>query len=94
MTELEYKKNFIAKHADSDWKVSTSPMDQYDGYTKVYLFEDGAQMHEVISVAYETVHIEYEVRGIKFAEDKEVKLLRTEMWNSDDSRSVFFYEKY
>ena len=30
MTSLEYKRNFIKKHQKADWKVETSPMDEYD----------------------------------------------------------------
>lgn len=93
MTSLEYKRNFIKKHQKADWKVETSPMDEYDRYFKIYIFSDGAQLTEVNEPVWEEVEIEYEVRGVKFAEKKSVKLFRTEIWTTE-SASVYFYEKY
>lgn len=90
MTLNEYKKNFIKKHSKADWKVDTSSMDQHGTYTKTYSFSDGAQMIEVNGPCYEEV--EFEVKGVKFKQT--VKLFRTEIWNTDDPKSVYFYEKF
>ena len=88
MTNHEYKMNFLKKHGD--WKVETSPMNEYGNYVKTYICEDGAQLTEVNGPHYETVT--FEVRGVKFTES--VKLFKTECWNTDDVKSVFWYEKF
>lgn len=93
MTEIEYKSAFIKKHRNADWKVVTSPMDEYDRYSKTYIFSDGAQMTEVNEPVWEEVEISYTVRGIEFHETKKVKLFRTEIWTTE-TPSIFFYEKY
>ena len=90
MTNSEYKKAFIRKHSKADWKVETSLMNEYGEYTKTYIFTDGAQLTEVNGPYYEKV--EFEVRGVKF--EQTVKLFRTECWNTDDAKSVFWYEKF
>jgi len=93
MTALQYKSSLIKKHNKADWKVETSPMDEYDRYSKTYIFSDGFQITEVNEPVWEEVEIEYEVRGVKFTEKKSVKLFRTEIW-STETASVYFYEKY
>ena len=90
MTNLEYKREFIRKHDKVDWNVTTSPIDENGKYVKTYTFEDGAQLIEVNEPYYENV--EFEVHGIKFTET--VKLFRTECWNTDDPKSVYWYEKF
>ena len=94
MTNNEYKLAFIRKHDKGDWHVDTSPMDEYGRYVKTYVFSDGAQLTEVNEPHYETALVEYEVRGVKFSETKTVKLFRTECWNTDDAKSVVWYEKF
>lgn len=94
MTYTEYKTNFIRKHSKSDWRVETSAMDENGKYYKLYIFDDGAQMTEVNEPFYEEVEVEFEARGIKFKKTETVKLFRTECWNTDDSHSYFFYEKF
>ena len=93
MTVLQYKKLWIANHNNVDWHVDTSPMDQYGRYVKTYTFEDGFQLTEVNEPAYETVELDYEVRGVKIHEFKTVKLFRTEIWTTESSSEVF-YEKF
>ena len=94
MTYLEYKRNFIKKHDDADWTVYTSPMDEYGQYVKNYVFTDGATLTEVNRPVYETVEVETEVKGIKVVIKQDVKLMETEAWNTDDAKSVKFYEKW
>jgi len=94
MTYLEYKRNFIKKHDDADWTVHTSPMDEYGQYVKNYVFTDGATLTEVNRPIYETVEVETEVKGIKVVIKQDVKLMETEAWNTDDAKSVKFYEKW
>lgn len=90
MTLLDYKNQFIAKHSEADWAVHTSPMDQYGQYVKTYVFTDGATMTEINRPVIETVQVE--VKGIMV--DVEVKLMETEIWNTDNAKSVKFYEKW
>ena len=93
MTALTYKSLWIKAHNKADWKVDTSSMDEYGRYVKTYTFTDGFQLIEVNEPSYEKVAIDYEVRGVKFHEVKEVKLFRTEIWTTE-SASEIFYEKF
>lgn len=93
MTALTYKGLWIKAHNKANWKVETSPMDEYGRYVKTYIFDDGFQLTEVNEPAYETVNLDYEVRGVKFHEEKQVKLFRTEIWTTESS-SELFYEKF
>lgn len=93
MNELQYKSLLIKSHNKADWKVETSPMDEYGRYVKTYIFSDGFQIIEVNEPAYEEVELDYEVRGVKFHEKKSVKLFRTEIWTTESSSEIF-YEKY
>lgn len=94
MTHAEYKAAFIKKHGKHDWHTETSSIDENGKYIKWYLFDDGAQITEVNEPYYEEVELTGEAHGIKFSTKQTVKFFRTECWNTDDSRSVFFYEKY
>lgn len=94
MTNLDYKRAFIQKHHKSDWHVNTSDMDEYGRYIKTYLFDDGAQLIEVNRPVNETVDVEVEVKGVKVTTKLTVRLMESECWNTDDSKSVFFYEKW
>ena len=93
-TYAEYKMDFIKKHRRADWTVETSGMDEYGKYYKTYNFTDGAQLFEVNRPVYEEVEAEVEVKGVKVVIKDTVKLFETEAWNTDDSRSVKFYEKW
>lgn len=86
---MEAKKSFIRKH-ESDWRVETSPMDKDGKYSKTYLFADGAQWIEVMRSVYRKVESEVEMVKVSF----DVKLFETEAWNTDDARSIFYYEKF
>lgn len=92
MTEAEYKRAFIKKHHKADWSVETSGMDQYGGYVKTYIFTDGAQMTQVNRPVWETVEAEVETKCGKVTISKDIKMMETELWNTDDATSVKFYE--
>ena len=94
MNYIDYKNEFIKRHNDSDWSVHTSPMDDYGQYVKNYIFTDGATLTEVNRPVYEMVEVEVEVKGGKVKIKQEVKVMETEVWNTDDSKSVKFYERW
>ena len=88
--EYTTKKNaFFEKHK-YDFRVSTSPMDVYGRYCKDYIFEDGASWHEVVSPTFESATTE--IKKVKI--NVEVKMLRTEFYNTDDATSNCYYEKF
>jgi hypothetical protein len=64
------------------------------GYVKTYVFGDGAVLTEVNRPVYETAKATTEVKGVKVVIEKEVKLMETEAWNTDDAKSVRFYEEW
>ena len=88
----EYKKAFIEKHGKSDWHVDTSPMDEYDSYHKTYIFDDGAQLTQVMRPVFRKAlaHVE----EVDIYVDVTVKLLEIECWNTDDATSYKWYEPY
>lgn len=90
MTYIEYKNAFIKKHNEADWTVHTSPMDEYGQYCKNYIFTDGAVLTEINRPVYETAEVE--VKGVKV--EVTIKLMETEAWNTDDAKSVKWYEKW
>lgn len=91
----EAKTAFISKHSKkSDWRVETSPMDQYGVYYKTYIFENGAIWYERMAPVWRKAEAEVEVEGIKIKIEKDVKLLETEFWNSDNATSRKYYEKF
>lgn len=56
---------------------------------KMVLFEDGATWYEVTEPIYETVVVD--VHGISV--ETQVKLYRTEIWDTEDQISRFLYER-
>ena len=94
MTEHEYKQAFIKKHSKADWRVETSSLDQYGGYVKTYIFTDGAVLTQVNRPVWETARVFTEVKGVDVVLEKDVKLMETECWNTDDATSVKWYEKW
>lgn len=94
MTINEYKRDFINKHRKADWTVATSPMDETGKYCKTYTFSDGAQLIEVNRPVWETVKTTVEVKGILVDIEEKVKLFETEAWNTDNAKSVKFYERW
>lgn len=94
MTYSEYKRNFIEKHKTADWTTETSPMRKDGTYVKTYVFSDGAVMTEVNRPVWRTAEAEVEVEGIKVTIKKDIKLFETEAWNTDNAKSVKFYELF
>ena len=86
--EYSKKKLEFLKEAD-DWKVETSPMDEYGTYVKTYICSNGNVLTEVNRPVYETVEVE--VKGVKVK--VQVKLFESEMF-SNKWGSVFTYEKF
>ena len=84
----EAKRSFFEKH-NYDFETSTSIMDQYGNYNKVYSFQDGAQWFEDMGPEY--VKQEIEVKRAKVT--VEVKMFRTEFWNTE-AGSKYYYEKF
>ena len=83
------KKAFFKQHKN-DFECVTSPMDAYGRYYKVYSFADGAQWFENMSPTYEIG-----TAMVKCVEVKvEVKMFRTEYYNTDDATSKYYYEKF
>ncbi len=92
MTLNEYKNAFIRRHSKSDWTVKTGGLDENGKYVKTYVFEDGAELTEVSDYVYEEHISEICTHGVTARFLNVVHLFRVECWNTDDSRSVFFYE--
>lgn len=84
----EQKITFLHKH--DDWQVETSPMDEYGVYRKTYVCEDGAQWFEVMAPVVKTAEVEV----CKVKTKVEIKMLSIEAWNTDDGRSIYYYEKF
>ena len=92
MTYNDYKKSFIEKHKNADWRVETSPMNEYDTYFKTYVFDDNAMMFEVSRPVYREVKAF--VKELNEHVSVTVKLLEIECWTTEDSTSVKFYERW
>lgn len=92
MTNHEYKKAFFARH-NHDWTVSTSALDEYDRYVKVYTCADGAQLTEVNGPEWMDVTITLSITGQQIKTDR-IKVFVTECWSTDDAHSVKWYEAY
>lgn len=91
LTTAEYAKEKISfLHRHNDWKVETSPMDEYGTYHKTYTCEDGAVWNEVIRPIWDSIYTE--VRKVKV--NIGIKLLETEGWNTDNAQSIYCYEKF
>ena len=82
------KQNFFSKHNKSDWRVDTSPMDEYGVYFKNYYFDDGAVWSERMEV--KTIPTEVEVKMVKVM--VEVELQEIEYWSTESS-SKYYYER-
>lgn len=90
LTNKEYaqKKIDFLNEAD-DWRVETSPMDEYGTYVKTYICNNGNLLTEVNRPIYETVDVE--VKGVKL--QTQVKLFESEMYSNKWS-SVYKYENF
>lgn len=92
VTYREYnseKTAFFEKHG-YDYKIDTTSMDEYGRYGKTYTFEDGATWYEAMGPSYEQVVVE--VRLVKIP--MSIKMFCTEYWNSENSASKCYYEKF
>lgn len=91
----EEKSKFSKKH-NHNFTVETSPMDKDGIYYKWYVFEDGAIWYERMSPVEEVIIVEgiSDLTGIKFTDSKVVTFLKTEFWNTEDSKSKYYYEKF
>lgn len=89
-TTSEYwkdKMDFFKKHPLD--KVHTSPMDEYGGYNKTYICEDGAQWFEDMGIVPVTERVV--VRGVPV--NVTVNLFRTEYWNTTEAGTKVTYEE-
>ena len=90
LTHAEYEaKKIELLHEAEDWKVETSPIDEYGTYVKTYICDNGNVITEVNRPVYETAEVE--VKGVKM--DVQVKLFESEMF-SNKWGSVFTYDKF
>ena len=83
------KKAFFSKH-HTDFRCETSSMDEYGCYHKTYVFADNAIWYETMSPAYETAEVEIKLVKVQV----EVKMLRTEFFNTDNASSKYYFEKF
>lgn len=83
------KKAFFKKH-HNDFECDTSSMDEYGRYYKTYTFADNAIWYEVMSPEYVSQEIEVKMCKVTV----EVKMFRTEYFNTDDAKSRYYYEKF
>ena len=85
----ELKGKFFKKH-NVDYRIETSPIDEYGQYHKEYLFADEAIWCESYRPTFEKVVVEVKKVNVEV----EVKMFCTEFWNTDDSTSKYMYEKF
>ncbi|MBO7612618.1 MAG: hypothetical protein J6S81_02205 [Treponema sp.] len=83
------KQKFFEAH-NYDYSLSTSGMDEYDTYHKTYCFEDGATWYETSRPVIETLTSKAHGFEIK----TNVKFMVTEYWNSKESGTKSYYEKW
>lgn len=85
----QQKDAFFKKH-NYDFRIETSSMDEYGRYHKDYIFDDGAVWHEDMCPTFEEATVEIKKVNVKV----EVKMLRTEFYNTDNATSNYYYEKF
>lgn len=83
------KRAFFKKH-HNDFTCDTSSMDEYGRYYKTYSFADNAVWYETMSPEYVSQEIEVKLCKVTV----EVKMFRTEYFNTDDAKSRYYYEKF
>jgi hypothetical protein len=89
----EIKDRFFSKH-HHDFTIDTGAMDRDGKYNKVYSFSDGAQWIDVYRPVWRTIEITTEIERVPITVKQDVKLFETESWNSDDPKSIYYYEKF
>lgn len=85
---MNMKNLFLQKHGD--WQAHTSPMDSDGRYCKNYICDDGAIWTEVNRPVWKTLEADI----CKCHVSVDVKFFETEGFNTDDSSSIYCYEKY
>lgn len=92
-TYTKEKQAFIEKHGTKgEWKVETSPMDEYGIYYKTYIFDDGARFYERMAPV--SFKQEVEVAHTMVKVNAEFKMQEIEYWDSDNATSRKYYEKW
>lgn len=86
---MKEKEEFFSKH-NHEYAVDTSSLRPDGTYYKSYNFSDGANWYEVAMPTFEKVEVE--VKKVKV--NVEVKMLRTEFFNTDTGTSSYYYEKF
>lgn len=86
---MKEKEAFFKKH-NYDYSVNTSSLKPDGAYSKEYGFSDSANWSEVMMPTLESVEVE--IKKVKI--NVEVKMLRTEFYNSDTGVSSYYYERY
>lgn len=81
------KMDFFKKHPMET--VHTSQMDEYGGYCKTYICEDGEQWFESMGIVPVTERVV--VRGVPV--NVTVELFRTEYWNTTELGTGICYEE-
>lgn len=89
----EIKDRFFSKH-HHDFTIDTGAMDRDGKYNKVYSFRDGAQWIDVYRPVWRTIEITTEIERVPITVKQDVKLFETESWNTDDPKSIYYYEKF
>lgn len=90
----KYEKDMFFKKHKYDFETNTSPMDEYGKYHKTYVFKDGAVWYETMFPEYVKQEIETEIKFIKIKTEIEIKMFVIEFWNTDNSKSKKYYEKF
>ena len=85
---INRKTKFFQKHG-SLYDMETTPLDEYESYTKTYIFEDGATWWEKMTPVIVTEEVE--VKRINVNVD--IKMLQTEYWDTEKG-SEYYYEIY
>lgn len=83
------KQKFFKRH-DNSFRAQTSQMDEQGIWHKEYIFDDDAVWYETYTPVVEQANAS--IHGMSFKVD--VKLLRTEFWCTDDSKSNYYYERW
>ena len=93
-TEYRHDKDVFFRKHRNDFECETSPMDEYGKYYKTYVFKDGAVWYETMFPEYVKQEIETEVKLVKVKTEIEIKMFVTEFWNTDNSESKKYYERF
>ena len=86
---FDERAQFFALHK-YDYNMTTSPMDEYGRYFKTYAFSDGAYWYESMGPEWDQVTVEVKRTKVKV----DVKLFKTDYWNSKGLATHVCYEKF